>query len=117
MPREINDKIDALFVEGTDDGAVVNSLIRKLAGIDLARKPHRIVRANEEGGGASWALREFERYISTERREARVGLIVDRDDASNDNWPAVSAVLQRLGLDVRGPSSTGAIVDGRYGIW
>ena len=49
MPREINDKIDALFVEGPDDGAVVNSVVRKLVGIDLARRPHRIVRANDEG--------------------------------------------------------------------
>ncbi|TMQ02924.1 MAG: hypothetical protein E6J91_49305 [Deltaproteobacteria bacterium] len=46
-----------------------------------------------------------------------MGVIVDRDDASNDNWPAVSAILQRLGLDVRDPASTGAIVDGHCGIW
>ena len=37
MPREINAKIDVLFVEGTDDGVVVNAFVQKLMGIDLAR--------------------------------------------------------------------------------
>jgi hypothetical protein len=75
MAREINDKIDALFVEGPDDGATVNAFVKKLAKIDLARHPYRVVRTLEEGGGDVWALREFERYIATARPGARVGLI------------------------------------------
>jgi len=118
MPREINDKIDALFVEGPDDGAVVNALIEKLAGLDLARHPHRVVRTKEEGGGDAWAIRAFEDYIAKARPDARVGLIVDRDDAENDKWPAVSEVLRRLGMDPRGgPTAGGAIVAGRFGLW
>lgn len=118
MSRQVNDKIDALFVEGPDDGAVVNALVRKLARVDLARRPCRLVRVNDEGGGASWALGEFEKYIATERQDARVGLIVDRDDATNDKWPAVSAILRRLGVTaLDSPTASGVIVNGRYGIW
>jgi len=46
------------------------------------------------------------------------GLIVDRDEAANDKWLAVSAVLRRLGMDTReGPPAAGAIVGDRYGVW
>lgn len=115
MSREINAKLDALFVEGTDDAVVVNALVEKLTGLDLA-KP-RLVQARETGGGYSWAMREFQSYVA-ERPNARIALIVDRDHASNDKWPAVSAVLHRLGFDTRdGPTGAGAIVDGRHGIW
>jgi hypothetical protein len=38
MPREINAGIDAPFVEGPDDGALVNALVKQLTGIDLARE-------------------------------------------------------------------------------
>jgi hypothetical protein len=63
-------------------------------------------------------MREFEDYVAKEHPGVRVGLIVDRDDAANDKWPAVSAILRRLGLDAhRGPVAAGAIVDGRHGIW
>ncbi len=117
MSRQINAKIDALFVEGPDDGAVVNALVRKLAGVELARRPW-LVRASDEGGGDAWALGEFERYIAMERQGARVGVIVDRDDTTNDNWPAVASLLRRLGVAAPdGPSSEGAIVNGHYGIW
>jgi hypothetical protein len=116
MAREINKRIDALFVEGPDDGAVVNTLVKKLAGIDLAVP--RLVKCREEGGGDAWALREFETYLATERPGARVGLIVDRDSPANDKWPAVSALLRRLDVaSLEGPAATGALVDGRYGIW
>jgi hypothetical protein len=118
MPREVNDKIDALFVEGPDDGAVVNALVKKLMGIDLARSPLRVVRTRDEGGGHAWALREFEKYVETARSGARVGLIVDRDTPATDKWPAVSAALRRLGLETRdGPTAAGAIVGERCGVW
>ena len=118
MPRAINDKLDALFVEGPDDGAFVNAFVSRVEGIDLARHPHRLVRANVEGGGDSWALREFEKYLATARAEARVGVIVDRDEPANDKWPAVRELLRRLGADAQdGPAEPGVIVQGRYGVW
>jgi hypothetical protein len=119
MPREIKRGIDALFVEGPDDGAVVNTLVKKLAGIDLSGP--RLVKCKEDGGGDAWALAEFERYIATERPGARVGVIVDRDDdkdGKHDKWRLVAAMLQRLGVETSGgPTAGGAIVGGRYGIW
>lgn len=118
MAREINAKIDALFVEGPDDGALVNALVNRLTGIDLAREQHRVVKARPDGGGDTWAVRQFRQRIGEGRPEARVGLIVDRDHETNDKWPAVSAILQDLGLDTRsGPNGAGAIVSGRYGVW
>jgi hypothetical protein len=116
--REINDKLDAVFVEGPDDGALVNALIRKLVGIDLAKHPNKLVRTNPEGGGDAWALREFERYIATARPSARVGVIIDRDDATHDKWPAVQALLHRLDGEMRDtPDAAGTIVHSHLGIW
>lgn len=87
-------------------------------GTDLAKHPGKVVKAKEDGGGDSWAIRQFERRIAEAHPDARVGLIVDRDDTANDKWPAVSAILHRLGGDPRGgPVAAGAIVQGRYGIW
>lgn len=118
MSRAINDRIDALFVEGPDDGAVVNALVKKLIGVDLARRPNRVVRTNEDGGGVTWAIREFESYLAAGRPEARVGLVVDRDDVPRDQWSSVRAALQRLGATPGSePSAAGVIIDGRYGIW
>ncbi len=112
----INPRIDALFAEGPDDGAVVNALVRKALGIELARRPF-LVRVNEEGGGDSWALRQFDAYIETNREGARVGLILDRDAPENDKWPSVQECLRRLGAYVEGPMPAGVILRGRYGIW
>jgi hypothetical protein len=115
MAREINAGIDALFVEGTDDGAVVNAFVKKRAGIDLA-KP-RLLQIKSEGGGHAWALTQFDKYVAEAREGARVGVIVDRDAVENDKWPAVRQRLVRLGGTFDAPSPTGAIVGGRYGIW
>jgi hypothetical protein len=52
MSRSINPKIDALFVEGPDDGAVVNAFVEKLTGIELGRRPY-LVRANDTCGGVA----------------------------------------------------------------
>ena len=117
MRREIMAKIDALFVEGPDDGAVVNALVHKLTGVDLAKGKDRLVRTNETGGGCAWALAEFDKFVAEARPGARIGVIVDRDEATNDNWPAVRARLKRLGWSGDGPMASGAIVGDRYGIW
>lgn len=110
-------KVDALFVEGPDDGALVNALVKRLTGTELAQRPY-LVRTSDQGAGASWTTREFEDYVAEDQPGARIGLIVDRDSAANDKWPTVSAILRRLGLDTRdGPGAAGAIVDGRHGIW
>ncbi len=116
MAREINARIDALFVEGTDDGVVVNAFIKKRVGIDLAKPPH-LVRAKPEGGGDAWALNQFDRHVAEAREGARVGVIVDRDAVANDKWPAVRQRLVRLGGTFDAPPAAGAIVGGRYGIW
>ena len=72
-------KVDALFVEGPDDGALVNALIKRLTGVELAKRPY-LVRTSDEGGGASRTMREFEDYIGEDQPDARIGLIVDRDE-------------------------------------
>jgi hypothetical protein len=108
MARTINTRFDALFVEGPDDGAVINALIYKLTGIELAKKPY-LVRTNEAGGGDDWALRQFDQYIARPREDARVGVIVDRDGAETDKWPAVRDLVKRLGGDAEGPRASGTI--------
>lgn len=115
--RAIDAKLDALFVEGPDDGVVVNALVLKGTGVDITRRESRLVRLNEEGGGDAWALRQFDDKVKTARAGARIGVIVDRDSAENDKWPAVRDRLRRLGLQVDAPIPAGAIVDGRCGIW
>ena len=114
MPRQIT-RDDALFVEGPDDGAVVNAFVKKLTGIELATC--RLVRTKDDGGGDSWALREFDQFIRERKEGARVGVIVDRDGVDNDKWPVVRQRLLALGGAADGPIATGAIVDGRCGIW
>ncbi len=63
MAPEINAKIDALFVEGPDDGAVVNAFIKKRVGIDLAKPPY-LVRAKPDGGGDASALSQFDKHVA-----------------------------------------------------
>ena len=118
MTRAINPKIDALFVEGPDDGAVVNAFVKRLTGADLARRPY-LVRTNESGGGAPWALRAFDEYVTSAPDGARIGLIIDRDGIENrpDNWPKVSSLVARLGGTADGPRLEGHVVHRRFGIW
>jgi hypothetical protein len=110
-------KVDALFVEGPDDGALVNALVKRLTGTELAKRPY-LVRTADEGGGAAWTMREFEDYVAKDPSGARIGLIVDRDNAANDKWPAISAILRRLGLETHGgPAAAGTIANRHHGIW
>jgi hypothetical protein len=117
MARAIDARIDALFVEGPDDGAVVNAFVHKATGVDLSHRSTRLVRAGEAGGGDAWALRKFDEHVATAREGARIGVIVDRDTPENDKWPAVLNRLRRLGGASDSPSANGAIVGGCYGIW
>lgn len=118
MVRAIDAKIDALYVDGTDTGVVVNAFVKKTLGVDLAKS--RLVRVREEGGGDAWALREFEKYVGeTRTKDARVGVIVDRDgiEGRRDNWPAVRDLLARLGGTCNAPVPEGHIIQGRIGVW
>lgn len=118
MSRIINPKIDALFVEGPDDGAVINAFIEKRTGISLGSRPY-LVRASDTSGGVKWALREFDKYVAAAPDGARIGVIIDRDGVGGrpDNWPSVLARLGRLGAIGDSPLETGHIVKGRFGIW
>jgi hypothetical protein len=117
MARAIDARTDALFVEGPDDGAVVNAFVQKHAGVDLGKHPNRLVRTHETGGGDAWALRQFDDYVASAREGARIGVIVDRDGPGNDKWPAVRERLKRLGASSDDPTASGAILHGRFGIW
>ncbi|MGD0680385.1 MAG: DUF3226 domain-containing protein [Polyangiaceae bacterium] len=117
MAHTIDARIDALFVEGPDDGAVVNAFVHKLTGIDLSQRLTRLVRTDDAGGGDRWALGQFDKHVVTAREGARIGVIVDRDTPENDKWPAVRDRLRQLGETSDAPSASGAIVRGRYGIW
>jgi hypothetical protein len=117
MARQLNARIDALFVEGPDDGAMVNAFVERHTKIKLAERPH-LVKTNQKGGGDAWALGEFKRHIATCHREARAGVIVDRDRETNDKWPQVRAMLAGMGASAaEQPPPEGAIVNGRFGIW
>jgi hypothetical protein len=115
MPREIGAKIDALVVEGPDDGVVVNAFVHKTMRLEIGGR-RGLVRTSESGG-YEWALRQFAEFVRTAHPGARVGLIVDRDQVDNDKWPSVREQLRGLGADVSEPRDEGVIVDGRFGIW
>ncbi|MBX3228334.1 MAG: hypothetical protein KIT84_06760 [Labilithrix sp.] len=109
-------KLDALFVEGPDDGAFINALVAKMRGLKIADS--RLVRTLPDAGDA-WALKAFDDYVNETkgRPDVRVGLVLDRDLPDNDKWPSVQGRLKALGLSAPAPASEGAVVDGRYGIW
>ena len=105
---EISAPADALFVEGPDDGALVNALVWRHRGIELGRRPW-LVRTNDAGGGADWAREECARYVGEAPPGARIGLIVDRDgvDERPNQWPKVRNLLGRLGKHIEDPCRTG----------
>jgi len=116
MRRKLDPRVDALFVEGTDDGAFINALVKARLNIDLATRPY-LVRTREDGGGDTWALAEFDNYVARAPAHARVGLVVDRDSNENDKWHPVRERLAKLGLRADQPSVDGAIAQSRFGIW
>ncbi|MFO0681131.1 MAG: DUF3226 domain-containing protein [Sandaracinus sp.] len=103
--------LDQLIVEGTDDRAFINALVQRRLGVDIVAP--KLIKTRDDGGGASWALSEFAEQLKTPRPTARVGLVLDRDAAANDNLPRVRAQLESVAARVR----DGAIHDGQFGIW
>lgn len=134
---ESDDTIAKVLLCGADGpvplGTLGEGVSRVLTlALHLALTQHGFLLVDEIENGLHWSVMpqvwrflvetalagQLERRIAEAHPDARVGLIVDRDDTANDNWPAVSAILRRLGVDTRdGPSAAGAIADGRHGIW
>ena len=109
--RAIRPREDLLFVEGPDDGVFVNALVKRHLEVDLADL--RLVKTNPDGGGADWALGKFDEALRSPRRDARVGLIIDRDREENDKLPAVRARFDA----VRHAVDSGAVTPGQFDIW
>lgn len=112
-----------VFVEGPNDGAVINKVIAARLKVDLATPPsHRIIDAPVGEGGFDEALRRFSAALEA-RRPTRLGLVVDRDalDGKPDRWPSVAAVLRTAGLDAgEAPPAEGVrqqVAWGRVGVW
>jgi hypothetical protein len=117
MRREINPKIDRLVVEGLDDRAVVNTLVTAACpGVALG-KDVPLVKTHANANDA-WALSEFDEQVTEAHADARIGLILDRDGlAGNDKWPKVQQRIRNLQGAADAPTSSGVIVDGRFGVW
>ena len=101
MARAIERGIDKLFVEGTDDQAVVNALVKRATGVDVAEI--KLVQT-QGAAGAAWALGEFARYAAEARTGTRIGVIVDRDgiDGRPDTALLYAREACRLAKDVHG---------------
>lgn len=95
MSRRLDEKRHFLFVEGIDDGVVVNALVRSRLDIDLTAQGGRVVQVGQGWQGA------IDRFKLTARglADRRVGLLVDRDGApeQGDRLPSVLACLRDLG--------------------
>jgi hypothetical protein len=111
-----------IFVEGANDGAVINKLIAARLGFSLSAPPsHRIIDAPIGDGGFDEALRRFSAAL-TAQRPARLVLVVDRDghDGKPDRWLAVAAALKGVGAQVDEPGVSGTRLElswGRVGVW
>lgn len=116
---------DALFVEGPDDGVVVNALADKGLVIDLARSRLIKVGKRDGAGGFDQALALFRDAASAIKPGGRIGLLVDRDgvDGKPDRWDDVRATLLHLGLGPpatppsEGWVSSGSTPGSRVGVW
>lgn len=124
--RELSMRLDSLFVEGPDDGVVVNALVRKLLGQEIGRaKERKIVKRNDAAPGVEGAIDLFDKALGIVGENHRVGLLIDRDgvDGKPDRWPAVSAALARRGFTPPdAPPRAGWTHDGlprssRVGVW
>jgi hypothetical protein len=92
--RELQPGVDALFVEGSDDGAFTNAFVKRCLDVDLAHA--KLVKLKERGGGVDWAMAAFKKFAGEAHAGARVGLIVDRDQCANDKKPAIETLLREL---------------------
>lgn len=112
-----------LITEGHDDGAVINKLVLRRLGLNLAQPPsHRIVEAPPGEGGVDAAIRKFAAAVEA-RRPKRLGLVIDRDGEAGkpDRWLSVRGVLRGAGLSTdEEPQPLGLRLEvpwGRIGVW
>ena len=115
---------DKLFVEGPDDGAVVNAIVERRFAIDIG--PKRLVSAGAAGKRCfDSALDRFATAVANVHPGSGVGLLVDRDgiDGKPDRWGQVRGALERLKLKpptdppADGWISEGATQGSRLGVW
>lgn len=119
----LDPKAHRLFVEGPSDGAVVNKLVLRRLGVDLAPKARQIVSAGgNSAGGFQWVRDQLEAALVTRKFE-RFGAVIDRDavDGKPDRWLSVRELLGAHGVAVGELSPSGFLgVTGwgaRIGIW
>lgn len=118
----IDASVSSLIVEGPDDGVVVNALVRRRLGHDLARKDQRIVKSAE---GITNAIDLFKKAAARVQPNGRVGLLVDRDGLDNkpDRWIEVRAALAQLEFSPpelppsQGWSMAGPNAGSKVGVW
>ena len=79
MARQLRPKEDALFVEGPDDMAVVNALVKVPLGLDIGRPVELARKPLSQTGGLEAAIAGFERRVRERKAGAHVGLLIDRD--------------------------------------
>lgn len=117
---ELNDTRHQLFVEGPDDGSVVNAIVLDRRGLDLSKKGQRVVKV---ATGWSAALEEFRIAVEKVGGDGRIGLLLDRDGGpgQGDRWTNVRDTLRRLGYEVGEPRAEGWFERrggrARVGVW
>jgi hypothetical protein len=124
--RELRRGIDALHVEGPDDGATINALVRRELQVEIGQ-PLRLIKVGHDSanGGFEQASRGFRQAIELRQPGARLGLVADRDglDGKPDRWLSIRGALRGLGLAVPdAPPMEGLILEGlapgsRAGVW
>ena len=123
MARQLRPKEDALFVEGPDDMAVVNALVKVPLGLDIGRPVELARKPLSQTGGLEAAIAGFERRVRERKAGAHVGLLIDRDghDGRGDNMPRVEGWSRINGLAANQSAGGGRTVilpdGGRLGIW
>jgi len=110
-----------LFVEGQSDAAVVNKLVLRRLGLDLAQ--NRIVSTGDrDEGGFEWVRGQLEAALVT-KKLVRFGAVVDRDAVSGkpDRWLSMRSLLSSHDVDIDAPPATGMLATtawgARIGLW
>lgn len=127
MTWDLRPDVARLFVEGSDDGAVVTELVRKRLNVDLTRERKGndyFIHAPSGAGGVDQVMQRLQVAIEKSSSLRRIGAVIDRDslDGKADNWTRVRDLLSGLGIAVpEQPASTGFVADTsdgrRVGVW